>query len=218
MENGKSKKEQNSNSFYRLGGIEILSIQQKEDSGLWKIYLSTTDHYLVSREFDRRIGLYGNAPDDIIRRGLMDFSDSLICKQFSLWKTMDLFIDRCFDDAIFDGYTENGIWMSIDHPSYLQVEDIIGTYNCRLKWFPDDSDMGEMLNAAMFKTLAGDDRRRLVEGIKQGFVENGISSVFLNHDIVSEKILSDREFENMPVFIGEFSDGGDFRKFNYMRR
>lgn len=206
------------NSFYRLGGIEILSMQQDEISKLWKIYLSTTEHYLVSREFDRSVGLYANAPDNIVRQGLMEFSDSLLGCQFSLWKTMDLFIDRCFDNNAFDGYTENAVWMSFDYPSYSQVEDIIGTYNCRLKWFDQSSELGKLISDATVKTLVGDDKRELIEGLKSGFAENKITSVFMNHDTISEKLISDRDFENVPVFMGEFSDNGDFIKFNYLKR
>lgn len=206
------------NSFYRLGGIEILSMQQDEISKLWKIYLSTTEHYLVSREFDRSVGLYANAPDDIVRQGLMEFSDSLLGCQFSLWKTMDLFIDRCFDNNAFDGYTENAVWMSFDYPSYSQVEDIIGTYNCRLKWFDQSSELGKLISDATVRTLVGDDKRKLIEGLKSGFAENKITSVFMNHDTISERLLSDSDFDDVPVFMGEFSDNGDFIKFNYLKR
>lgn len=206
------------NSFYHLGGIEILSMQQDEISKLWKIYLSTTEHYLVSREFDRSVGLYANAPDNIVRQGLMEFSDSLLGCQFSLWKTMDLFIDRCFDNNVFDGYTENAVWMSFDYPSYSQVEDIIGTYNCRLKWFDQSSEFGKLISDATVKTLVGDDKRKLIEGLKNGFAENKITSVFMNHDTISEKLISDRDFEDIPVFMGEFSDNEDFIKFNYLKR
>ena len=217
----KTKKSDNSaspNSFYRLGGMEILSLQQDEISNLWKIYLSTTDHYLVSREFDRSVGLYANAPDNIVRQGLMDFSDSLIGSQFSMWKTIDLFIDRCFDENAFDGYTENAVWLSFDYPSYSQIEDIIGTYNCRLRWFDQSSVFGKLLNDAMVKTLVGDDRMELIDGLKTLFSENKITSVFMNHDTISEKLISDSEFENMPVFMGEFSQNGDFNRFNYLKR
>jgi len=206
------------NSFYRLGGIEILSMQQDEISKMWKIYLSTTEHYLVSREFDRSVGLYANAPDNIVRQGLMEFSDSLLGCQFSLWKTIDLFIDRCFDNNAFDGYTENAVWMSFDYPSYSQVEDIIGTYNCRLRWFDQSSELGKLISDATVKTLIGDDKRELIEGLKNGFAENKITSVFMNHDTISEKLISDKDFEDVPVFIGEFSDNGDFLKFNYLKR
>lgn len=214
----KSVNSTNPNSFYRLGGIEILSMQQDEISKLWKIYLSTTEHYLVSREFDRSVGLYANAPDDIVRQGLMEFSDSLLGCQFSLWKTIDLFIDRCFDNNAFDGYTENAVWMSFDYPSYSQVEDIIGTYNCRLKWFDQSSELGKYISDATVKTLVGDNKRELIEGLKSGFAENKITSVFMNHDTISEKLLSDSDFDDVPVFMGEFSDNGDFIKFNYLKR
>lgn len=214
----KSVNSTNPNSFYRLGGIEILSMQQDEISKLWKIYLSTTEHYLVSREFDRSVGLYANAPDDIVRQGLMEFSDSLLGCQFSLWKTIDLFIDRCFDNNAFDGYTENAVWMSFDYPSYSQVEDIIGTYNCRLKWFDQSSELGKHISDATVKTLVGDNKRELIEGLKSGFAENKITSVFMNHDTISEKLLSDSDFDDVPVFMGEFSDNGDFIKFNYLKR
>lgn len=214
----KSVNSTNPNSFYRLGGIEILSMQQDEISKLWKIYLSTTEHYLVSREFDRSVGLYANAPDNIVRQGLMEFSDSLLGCQFSLWKTIDLFIDRCFDNNAFDGYTENAVWMSFDYPSYSQVEDIIGTYNCRLRWFDQSSELGKLISDATVKTLVGDDKRELIEGLKSGFAENKITSVFMNHDTISEKLISDRDFEDFPVFMGEFSDNGDFIKFNYLKR
>lgn len=206
------------NSFYRLGGIEILSMQQDEISKLWKIYLSTTEHYLVSREFDRSVGLYANAPDNIVRQGLMEFSDSLLGCEFSLWKTMDLFIDRCFDNNAFDRYTENAVWMSFDYPSYSQVEDIIGTYNCRLRWFDQSSELGKLIDDATVKTLVGDGKRKLIEGLKNGFAENNITSVFMNHDTISEKLISDKDFEDLPVFMGEFSDNGDFIKFNYLKR
>ena len=206
------------NSFYRLGGIEILSIQQDEISKMWKIYLSTTEHYLISREFDRTKGLYANAPDIAIRQGMMDFSDSLIGSQFSMWKTMDLFIDRCFDENAFDKYTEKAVWMSFEQPSYAQIEEIIGTYNCRIKWFDATTEMGRMMNDATVKTLVGDDRRRLVDGLREGFAENRITSVFMNHDTISEKLISDKGFEDIPVFIADFSDGGEFLKFDYMRR
>ena len=206
------------NSFYRLGGMEILSMQQDEISKLWKIYLSTTEHYLVSREFDRSVGLYANAPDNIVRQGLMEFSDSLLGCQFSLWKTMDLFIDRCFDNNAFDKYTENAVWMSFDYPSYSQVEDIIGTYNCRLKWFDQSSELGKLISDATVKTLVGDYKRELIEGLKSGFAENKITSIFMNHDTISEKLISDSDFEDVPVFMGEFSDNGDFIKFNYLKR
>ena len=214
----KSSDLNNPNSFYNIGGIEILSLEQDEISKLWKIYLSTAEHYLVSREFDRSVGLYANAPDDVIRQGLMDFSDSLIGKQFSLWKVMDLFIDRCFDESIFDEYTANAVWMSFDYPSYPQFEEIISTYNCRLKWFDANSYMGNLLSSAMRKTLAGDYKHNLAKELKSGFSDNGITTVFMNPDKISQKFISDAEFENVPTFIGDFSENGDFLKFDYMRR
>lgn len=212
------KQTQSPNSLYRFGGIEILSISQDELSKLWKIYVSTPDHYLVSREFDRCRGLYANAPDDVVRQGLMDFSETLFGEQMSLWDIVDLFISRCFDDSVFNSYTENAVWMSIDYPSYTEVEEIFGTYSCRLKWFAADTDAGELINTALFRSPVGDERRRLVDGVKKHLETNNIVTVFMNHDNVSEKFLADSAFENLPVFIGEFSEDGDFEKFSYMKR
>ena len=206
------------NSLYRLGGIEILSLQQDEISNLWKIYLSTQEHYLVSREFDRSVGLYANANDDLIRQGLMEFSDSISGMELSLWKVIDLFIDRCFDENAFDGYTENAIWLSFDYPTYLQVENIIGMHNYRLRWFNEDTYIGELIKKATTKTLVGDDKRRLIEDIKSCMSENKITAIFMNHDPISEKLVTDIDFDDFPVFIGDFSDDGDFLKFDYLNR
>lgn len=217
------KKQQHSspNSFYKLGGIEILSMQQDELSGLWKIYLSTPEHYLVSREFDRSVGMYANAPDNIVRQGLMDFSDSLLGGQLSLFKVMDMFIDRCFDDRAFDGYTENALWMCIDYPTYNEIEDILNTYNCRLRWFekddPKNGAFAELVERALYKTPTGNGKSELVAELKKGFVDNKITSVFMNRDSMVEKFLTDREFSDMPIFMGQFSDDGDFVSFSYMK-
>lgn len=213
-----SKREQSPNSLYRLGGMEILSIEQDEISKLWKIYLSTPEHYLVSREFDRSVGMYANAPDDIVRKGLMDFSESILGKELSLWKIIDMFIDRCFDERVFVNDTENAVWMSIDYPSYEEVEDILMTYNSRIRWFDQTSDIGELMNIAMFKTLAGDGKRKLAEGLSKSFSENNISLVFMNPDDISSKIMTEGEFSEIPLFVGEFSEDGDFVRFKYVKR
>lgn len=213
------KKQRNSpNSFYRFGGIEILSLAQDERSKLWKIYFSTPDHYLVSREFDRSVGLYANAPDDVIRQGLMDFSDSLMGSQLSLFKVMDMFIDRCFDENVFYGEVENAVWMCIDYPTYDEVEEIINTYNCRIKWFDgDDSSISDCLKQVLYRMPDGEQRKELIRNLKEEFQAHKITSVFMNRDSMVEKFITDREFTDMPIFMGEFSDDGEFISFNYLR-
>ena len=218
MTKEQKKAAENANSLYRLGGIEILSIQQDEISNLWKIYLSTTEHYVVSREFDRSKGLYGNAPDDVIRQGLMDFSETIVGSQFSIWKVIDLFIDRCFDDSVFDGYTTGALWFSMTYPTYQETEDILSTYNCRLRWYDADSAIGELIHDGIFKTLSGNERRKQIVGLKEIFADESIKSIFLNDDVVSERLLSDEAFSDMPVFKGEFASNGEFRGFTYWRR
>ena len=217
----KKHKKNSPNSFYRLGGIEILSMQKDETSGLWKIYLSTPEHYLVSREFDRSVGIYANAPDDIVRQGLMDFSDSILGGQLSLFRIIDMFIDRCFDESAFDGYTENALWMCIDYPSYDEVEEILNTYNCRLRWFTkDDKKNGyfaEVVEKVLYKTPTDGGKSELISELKRGFSENNITSVFMNRDGIVEKFLMDREFSEMPIFMGQFSDDGDFISFSYVK-
>lgn len=206
------------NSLYNLGGIEILSMAQDEISGLWKIYLSTPEHYLVSREFDRSVGMYANAPDEIVRQGLMDFSDSLLGEQMSLFKVIDMFIDRCFDERIFDGYTENAIWMCIDYPSYEEMEEILNTYNCRIRWFSDDDALAELVHKALYKMPSGALKDGLISGLKDEMKANRVTSLFMNRDSMVEKFLMDSEFSEMPVFIGEFSDDGEFMSFSYLKR
>ena len=161
MAQNRKQQRLSANSFYRLGGIEILSMSRDERSGLWKIYLSTPEHYLVSREFDRTVGMYANAPDDVVRQGLMDFSDSIAGGQLSLFKVMDMFIDRCFDESVFDCNTENAVWMCIDYPSYQEVEEMLATYNCRLRWYSKDEEVGDLVDRALFRTPNGSGRSEL---------------------------------------------------------
>lgn len=216
------KQQKNSpNSFYNLGGIEILSISQDETSGLWKIYLSTPEHYLVSREFDRGVGMYANAPDDVVRQGLMDFSESILGNQLSLFKIIDMFIDRCFDESAFNRDTENAIWMCIDIPSYSEVEEALNVYNCRLRWFSksdDNSGLGENIDRILYKTPTGEAKSVVVDELKQGIESNGISSIFMNDDQIVKKFFDCDDFSDIPIYIGEFSDSGEFNRFVYFKR
>lgn len=210
------------NSLYALGGPEILSLSQDDLSGLWKIYLSTPEHYLVSREFDRSVGMYGNAPDDIVRHGLMEFSDELHGAQLSMFKVVDMFIDRCFDESVFGPDTENAVWMCMDFPTYDEVEAVLNVHNSRLRWFSKDDpkagQLAEGVERAVYRTPSGSAKDELVEGLVRGFSENGISSVFMNSDTIVEKFLMDKGFSDLPVFLGQFSDDGDFLSFAYVPR
>ena len=218
MAQNRKQQRLSANSFYRLGGIEILSMSRDERSGLWKIYLSTPEHYLVSREFDRTVGMYANAPDDVVRQGLMDFSDSIAGGQLSLFKVMDMFIDRCFDESVFDCNTENAVWMCIDYPSYQEVEEMLATYNCRLRWYSKDEEVGDLVDRALFRTPNGSGRSELASGLSRCFAENRVTTLFMNPDGMVERLLSDAALSEMPVFVGRFADNGDFAGFSYLRR
>jgi len=212
------------NSFYNLGDIDILTLSQDEISGLWKIYLSTSEHYVVSREFDKSKGMYANAPDAVIRRGLMDFSASLIGNELSLFAVMDMFIDRCFDNSVFDEYTTNAVWMCMDYPSYMEVEDILSSYGCRIVWAFEPTDekyplLGECMNKVVYKTpSSGAERDALVDRLVKELKSSRISSIFLNSDYMIEPILSDSRFDGLPIFIGQFSgkNEDEFTSFKYI--
>lgn len=210
------------NSFYHLGDIDILTFEQDEKSKLYKIYLSTSEHYVVSREFDKTKGLYANAPEAIIRKGLMDFSASLLGKELSYYDIMDMFIDRCFDDSVFDRYTENAVWMCMDYPSYEEIEEILSTYCCRIKWFDkkdNDFDLMELLNTAIYKTPVTNGKSELAERLMNSFKSNRITSIFMNKDMMVEKFITEKAFENFPIFMAEFSskNGDELVSFKYLK-
>jgi len=210
--------EQTTNSFYRYGDIDILSIEQDEESNLWKIKLSTEQNYVVSEEFDRTVGMYGNAPDAVILDGLMGFSESIVGQQMSIFDIMHLFIERCFSDSVFSGYTENAIWTSIEYPRYLEMEEMLNTYNVRLRWFNDESTMGEAMKTALYKQPVGEVKTNAIQRINEGIRYYKITSAFMHDDKQMERFLSDFSFQNFPIFKAVFkNDGEKFIEFKYWR-
>lgn len=220
-----NSKYESENSFYRLGDIDILTFMQDDLSNLWKFYLSADNVYVVSREFDKSHGMYANAPDEVIRRGLMDFSASLIGEKLSLYAIIDMFIDRCFDDNVFDNYTTNALWFSINPPSYEQVEDILSTYSNRILWVDNDisckyPELGECVYRLLYKTTSAcGERTKLLETLRNEIKSNKISAIYLNKDGIVENLVYDPMFDNIPLFIGEFTQKGSediFNSFKYI--
>lgn len=220
-----NSKYESENSFYRLGDIDILTFMQDDLSNLWKFYLSTDNIYVVSKEFDKSHGMYANAPDEVIRRGLMDFSASLIGEPLSVFAIMDLFIDRCFNDNVFDKYTTDAIWFSIEPPSYEQMEDILSTYSNRILWVDNGiackyPELGEYVYRLLYKTpSACGERTRLLDGLRKEINNNKISAIYLNKDGIVETLVYDKLLDNIPIFIGEFTtkNGEEmFESFKYI--
>lgn len=209
---------ENGNSFYRFGGPEILSIEQDELSNLWKIKLSTEVNYVVSEEFDRTKGLYANAPDTVVLDGLMGFSESLLGQRMSVFDVMHMFIERCFDDNVFSSYTENAIWMSMEYPQYIEVEEMLSTYNARLRWFSTDYPMGEVINNIIFKQPNGEAKNRAIQNLLEGIRVYKITSAFMHDDKQMETFLNDSAFQNFPIFKAIFKNNGEkFLEFKYWR-
>lgn len=206
------------NSFYALGGVDILSIEQDERSGLWKIKLSTETNYVVSEEFDRTKGMYANAPDAVVLDGLMGFSETIVGKGMSVFDVMHLFIERCFSESAFSKYTENAIWMSIEYPQYVEVEEMLSTFNVRLRWFPKDYPIGEALDMILFRQPNGEARSNAIQTLLEGIRVYRITSAFMHDDKEMERFLADSAFHDFPVFKAVFKNGGSrFSEFKFWR-
>ncbi len=206
------------NSFFRFGDSRILSIEQDELSNLWKIKLSTEDNYVVSEEFDRTKGMYGNAPDAVVLEGLMGFSASITGQQMSVFDIMHLFIDRCFSDSVFPSVVENAVWMSMEYPQYDEVEEMLNTFNARLRWFPKDYPIGDAIDAAVYRQPNGESKSRTVQNLLEGMRVYKITSVFMHDDGQVERFLSDSALQSVPVFKAVYKNGnGRFLEFKYWR-
>lgn len=208
------------NSFYRFGDSRILSIEQDSLSKLWKIKLSTDERYIVSEEFDRTVGLYANAPDPVVLEGLMGFSETIVGKQMSIFDVMHLFVERCFSESAFQGCTENAIWMSMEYPQYVEVEEILGMFNARLRWFSKGFPIGDAIDAAIYRQPSGETRNRAIQDLLEGMRVYRISSVFMHDDRQAERFIGDPSFQSVPVFKSVYKggNGGKFLEFRYWRR
>ena len=188
------------NSFYKYGNEDILGIEQDELSHLWKIKFTTSEHYVVSREFDRSKGLYGNAPDDTVRVALMEFSDTLFGKELSIFDVMDMFIDRCFDESVFDTYTTNAIWLSYDFLHYDEIEDILNTFGSRIVWM--DGSEAEQLKSLTYKYTSAS-KGSLDFYFKQFLdmvANHNVQSVFTRGDGEMIKFMKDTRLKDIPLF------------------
>lgn len=207
------------NSFYRFGDSRILSIEQDELSKLWKVKLSTDSVYVVSEEFDRTKGMYANAPDAVVLEGLMGFSESIAGKVMSVFDVMHLFIERCFSDSAFSDYTENAIWLSMEYPQYAEVEEMLNTFNARLKWFPKEYPIGEAIDDIVYKQPSGEMKSRDVQNLLEGMRVYRVTSVFMHDDSQVERFFGDSALQSVPVFKSVFKNGGNgrFLEFRYWR-
>lgn len=208
------------NSFYNYGTISILSIEQDETSGLWKIKFATPDHYVVSREFDRSVGILANADDGVVRNALMDFSDSVGGNEFSIYKTMDLFVDRCFsDDAFYGQKPEYAVWLSGNWPTYAMVEEALNGYGYRMLWFADGSDEKRVLDTAVFRTYSSEREGGNLEALADTMKRYGANAVFVDSDDkVGMRNARHRSFVDMPLFVTEYKANGTFNTFRYTNR
>ena len=215
----RTKKEESLNSFYRFGGIEMLEFTQDEKSLLWKIRFSTPEHYVVSREFDKTKGLFADFPTEVIRRGLMEFSDNLYGPELSIFDVMDLYIDGYFDERMVAPDTQYAVWMSYDPPTLDEISEIYATYSSRLKWFDLSTAVGSALHDVIFKDNLGSNGSALVASLAKGLKDAGITAMFMNPDKRMEKIVRSEAFADIPLFMAKFStDGQDFREFSYVNR
>lgn len=207
------------NSFYNYGTISILSIEQDDMSGLWKIKFATPEHYVVSREFDRSVGLLANADDGVVRNALMDFSDSVDGNEFSIYKTMDLFVDRCFsDDAFYGQKPEYAIWLSGNWPTYAMVEEALNGFGYRMLWFADGSDEKRVLDTAVLRTFSIEREGRNLEELAETMKRFGANAVFVDSDDkVGMRNARHQSFSDMPLFVTEYKVNGAFNTFKYAR-
>lgn len=203
------EKEQN-NSFYKYGDVDMLSIEQDEVSHLWKIKLMTPTNYVVSREFDRTKGMYANASDEMIRIGLMEFSTSLLGEELAIYFVIDRFIDRCFSDDVFNKYTENAIWLSLEYPSYIQVENILNDYSCRLIFFDENSYEYSIYHDFIFKYKSN------TEEFKNLLKDKKFKIGYMNSDSKVESQLKSKLYDDFVVFKSTYKND-EFNGFSIIR-
>lgn len=187
----------NANSFYRYGNETMLSVEKDSRNETYKIKLATPDHYVVSKEFDRTVGLYANAPDEVICTGMMNFSDTLVGAEFSIYDTMSCFIDRVFDNAVFGPYDENAIWLSTDYPTYEDVETIHGEFGFRLMWFPPNHPLSEPMHDFKFKMPNGSGKTDGANTLLRQLGQLGVTAGFIGNDKCIEKFMQTLSFEDM---------------------
>ena len=214
---GKVKDIESVNSFYKYGDEGILLIEQDTLSSLWKIKFTTENHYVVSREFNRSVGLYANAPDEVVLNGLMDFSTTIIGKELSIYDTIDMFIDRCFDESVFGKYTEKALWLSLDYPRYVEVEEILSTYNSRIYWPANDGEMC-LMRDVIIRGIEKDGYVTTASEIVDMMKEHKVSSVFVGIDNKMKDYIRKTEFNDIPCFVSTFKGNGDFNGFEYFRK
>jgi len=206
------------NSFFRFGGMEILSMEQDAYSFLWKIKLAADKHYVVSKEFDRTKGLYANAPDDVVRTGLMEFSNSLVGSEMSIYDVMTAFIERCFDDSAFGKYTANAAWMCMDFPHYDEIEDMLANFDTRIIWDYGPSKYMDALNSLIGRYLKPEDERKYIGNLIESFEERKIGAIFMNNDQKCERIIRENgEFENVCLFKASYDNAGNFKCFQFTK-
>lgn len=213
---GMTKTADRRNSFFRYGNEDIILIEQDSKSKLWKMKFTTPEHYVVSREFDRTVGMYANAPDSVVAIGMMEFSDSLIGEEMSIYSVMDMFIDRCFNDSVFDSRTEKAVWLCMDFLHYEQIEEILNVYSSRIVWpSDDDSDFMRKLLLKYEPKSSGPEYRT---NLKRFMTDNGISGVFMESDGRMEELMSHEEFADMPCFVAKTGKSNEFCGFKYLQR
>jgi len=211
-----AKNIERNNSFYRYGNEDIILIEQDEKSKLWKIKFTTPNHYVVSREFDRTVGMYANAPDSVVAVGLMEFSDSLLGEEMSIYSVMDRFIDRCFDDSAFNSYTENALWLCLDFLHYEQLEEILNGYSSRIVW-PSGEDY-DFMQRLLLKYEPKTSGPEYCSMLKRFMTEHKISGVFMCADKRMEELMSHEEFMDIPCFVAKTGKYSDFCGFEYLQR
>lgn len=206
------------NSFYRFGNEDILHIEQDALSKLWKIKFTTREHYVVSREFDRSRGMYGGAPDDVIRVALMEYSDMLLGDELSIWSVIDLFIGRCFDDSAFMTEPVNAFWLSMDYLHYDEMEDLNASYGVRIVW-PKDDD-GPTLRDIILKYSPRSNPNS--EALRDRFNElvrrYSVKMVFMKDEGGVAELMRDPDTVQISCFRPEYKSNGDFTGFAYVGR
>lgn len=207
-----------SNSFYRFGGIEILNIEQDDRSLLYKIKLATPEHYVVSREFDRTVGMFGNAPDDIIRNALMNFSETITGNEFSIYAIMDMFIERCFSELAFYGITpEKSLWLSSTYPTYEMAEELLNGFGYRLTWFADDTQQHDIVDTAIYRTYSIENDNNNLKNLSDMMVENKISALVIDsEDNLSNRLSQSNVFTDFSIFKTTYRSNGNFNSFQYV--
>jgi hypothetical protein len=206
------------NSFYRFGGIEILNIEQDAKSFLYKIKLATPEHYVVSREFDRSVGMFGNAPDDIVRNALMDFSDTITGNAFSIYAIMDMFIDRCFSEAAFYGsMPEKALWLSSTFPTYEMAEELLNGFGYRLVWFDNESEQHDIVDTAIYRTYSIESDNDNLKKLSNVMSANKITAIAIDSDDnLSNRLVQSNAFSDFSVFKTTYRSNGVFNSFQYV--